>query len=402
MTSIIAYTTTESFQLLVSAATICRVYEDDDQDYTFAASDIQFDLTDAEDVYDLVLAGVEVFIEIQDDDGSKFYGTLQQEGAEYDPETEIYTITALHISKKIFTALSTVPYPYGELPATMNFDINQLQAMTGCDIVVDPQAFAPFVIEGSALPATVPSTQYFVRDFLLDLAKHHRAIIHVADELSSDGKYQIVYTSEEVEEAVVHSGYDDLIAVYKEDSRGPQFDCVLFPCFLRYTYTGDNGWDWTKICYALYTPTGITLMNGFLEEDTLGMQVGLRNMQSDVTLQFLLPGDAVTVPDNCLDLRVPPGAYGDTFPATFPFGSIPTFVFNDNSSSWVGESPDDHCQRLYARQMLSFTEVTTQFSDEIPANPGESIIIRGTTLPIAEVDDDLVNVSSTIVGRRYS
>jgi hypothetical protein len=134
MKTVIAYTTTETFQLLVSAATIARVFEDNDQDYTFAASDISFDLTDAQEVYDLVLAGVEVFIEIKDGDDSKFYGTLQQEGAEYDPETEIYTITAVHISKKIFDALSIVPYPYGEFPATMDFDINQLQAMTGCEI----------------------------------------------------------------------------------------------------------------------------------------------------------------------------------------------------------------------------------------------------------------------------
>jgi hypothetical protein len=340
MKTVIAYATTETFQLLVSAATIARVFEDNDQDYTFAASDISFDLTDAQEVYDLVLAGVEVFIEIKDGDDSKFYGTLQQEGAEYDPETEIYTITAVHISKKIFDALSIVPYPYGEFPATMDFDINQLQAMTGCDIVVDAQVFSPYVIQGSALPVSTPSTQYFVRDFLIDMAKHHRAIVHVADELSSNGKYQIVFESETIKEAIVNSGYDSLIAVYKEDSRNPQFDCVIFPCFLRYIYTGDYGWDWTKNCYVLYTRTGITLMNGFAEEDTLGMRFGLRSMESDIALQFLRAGDAVTVPNNCLDLRVPAGAYGSAFPAAFPFKSIPTFVFLDNSSTWQGESPD--------------------------------------------------------------
>jgi hypothetical protein len=403
MKSVLAFSTTQTFQLSVAAATVRRLYEDSDQDYSFASSDIQFDLTDAKNVYDLVCADQEVFIVIMDGNDEKFRGTLQHEGATYDPETEIYSINALHISKKIFAGLE-IPYPFGEFPATMNFDLNQLRNMTGCDIAIDAQTFAPFVLEGNPLPAKALSTQYQIRDFLIDLAKYHRAIIHVADALTPGGQNQIMFDSKKAMGSVIHQGYDDLIAAYKEDSRNAQFDGVLFPCYLRMIYNGGGSYsyDKTAISFATYTRSGITMQCSFAREDTLAIRTGLQDARSDVTLQFLMKGNAVTLPDNCLDLRVPKGTYGETFPGVFPFVSLPTFIWSVDSNAWQGESPDQYCEREYGLLMHPFKEITVQYSDTLPVNPAETIVVRGMNLPMAEVDDDLVDESTTIVGRLYS
>ena len=389
MKSVFAFTTTNTFQLIVAAATICRLFEDNNQDYSFAASDIEFDLTDAQDVYDLVCDDVEVFVVVQDGDTAKFFGTFQQEGADYDPETEIYTITALHISKKIFAGLQ-VPYPYGEYPASMDIALNQLRAMTGCDIVADAGFFSP--LTSDLLPPPKPSTQYLVSDFLVDLAKYHKAIVHVADELSSAGKYQIVFESKVLTELVVSHGYDPLIASYKEDNRNPQFDNIVFPCYVKIATLDLNAVPYPA--YAFYSRDGVKLLLSGPSEIAPYVIDG-------VTMQFIKPGDNVALPDNAIDLRVPSGVYGSTMISALPFSSVPTFVLAGIPSVWVGENPQYYCDRNYYRLIHSFTEITVQYSDTIPVNPAETIVVRGMNLPIAEVDDDLVDVSTTIVGRLY-
>ena len=392
MKTVLAYTTTQTFQLKVDAATIKRLYEDSNTDYTFASSDVEFNLTDAQDVYDLVTTGEEVFIVVKDGDITKFYGTFQEEGAAYDPETEVYTITALHISKKIFNELATVFLPSG-YPTSMSLGIARLFKVW--------TQFSEFVVDENVYPLNVyipvessvsTTVKYSMRDWVIDLAKHHKAIVHVGDDLTTEGRSQIFFESKVIAESIVHHGYDNLIASYKEDSRNPQFEGVVFPCYVN--IISALGTLLPHSAYAFYSRDGVKL----LLCDTVEIApytVG------GISLQHIKVGDDVTVPDNYLDMRVPADVYGSTMPKALPYGYLPTFVCVPMQSTWWA-SPLNYCDTNFRRLVYPFMEITVGYSQMLPVNPAETLVVRGMNLPLAEVDDDIVDESTTVIGRLYA
>ncbi len=373
MKSVLAYSKTHTFQLFVKEAKVTRRYEE--KDYDFVASDLQLDLTDGKELYDLVNAGEEIFIAIKDGDVTKFYGTIQFEGSGYNPETEIYSFTALHISKKVFGLLKDALHNtqwYSDIEIIQDVSLEFVRF----NMALYDAGFAPYAND----------QKYTMRDRLIDIAKQYRFVMGVLDDLSAIGKYQLTFQKKADLKSIVHTGYDELISEYNEEDCNAEYEYVLFPC--RINEAGE-----IFSAYAIHslkeTKVIVTSSDNFEPRDYHG-----------VRMEFIKVGDKLNIPDNCLDLRVPSEVYGDVVKEKHPFIDLPMFTFIFLTDEWT-ETPEAYCLREFQTAISPYKEITTLFSEMLPVNPCETINIVGGNSTIHEIEDDHVNETTKTISRKY-
>jgi hypothetical protein len=404
MIAIATYSDLRTFQLKPRSLKLTRRYEENE--YALVAGDIDISAVDAADIYAAVTSGEEVSIVINDVPASgpeicKFRGTIQSEGADYDPEKEEYSFTALHVAKKIFDAAKQ-PLIDAQKYALDLVLSNYLHNGQICAVNLTPSDFEfasndpgyngnnnPSDSGYASYGFIVNNPDYTVRDYWFDFAKHYRAILSVSNDLDDSSKLnRLDVLSRQILPNIIRSGYDEAIASYKETSKNPQYDCVLFPCRVK---IGSEYYN----CYAFYTSSGVSM-------DVIGK---VRRIESRLDNHFSLrgvqSGIKVTVPDNCLDLRVPSGMYGDSYPAVFPFQSIPFFQFSLGYEA-INEPIEDYCKRHFYRLVSPYMELEVLYSNLLNVNPFETIVVRGRNALMMEIEDDLADETSKITGRVFA
>lgn len=398
MIRLICYGVNRVFILQPTELVLTRQYEL--QNYQFTASDISLKCLDAQDLFDAVKSGDNVYFCTQNGDGTnRFFGIIQSEGSNYDPSKREYDFTVLHTAKSIFNAASMkmesqplgISHSDDDLKNILSaFDYIGPGCLSGvgiCAVILhsDDFEFANKIIANDAGEKNVyfnflkNNSSYSMRDHWIDLAKHYRCVLCVDNDISNASLYVIPRRVI----LKLNSGYDDLIADYKEDLKNPDYQTVIFPAKL-------NG-DFVFIAYS-------------------GSQFSAQaNPFSDST-------------QNVLDLRVPSGVYPSDMPYNnyygylsnrlsrnilisdpmtgFPFGSIPNFTFNLDGT-WSGESPDVYCLRVFGDAVLPYSELTVLYRELMPVNPLEDLIVRGDIARIMIVEDDLAKETSKITARRY-
>jgi hypothetical protein len=469
MIQLSTYSKTCTFALQPKALTLTRRYEEDQ--YAFVAGDVKIDAMDAEELYQAIKDGDEVSLIIKDtpsvgDPICKFRGTFQSDGSGYDPETEQYTFTVLHHSKKIFEKakdiLETTPngityYSKGVNVCTLvlgNFlgtisSQERMRALTGskndwcirsdqpanpiwfitgddpkldanwtpipsaaipqfdlvvnnslhtdmssswfpCKVLLDKTqiefANTKAIVDSAYFEFIHKNQDYSLRDYWLDFSKHYRLVLFIPEELDAVTGLPILnVVSRAVLAKTVHTGYDDLIASYSEEVKSPQYNAVIFP---------------------------FKVMQGSFVNYNYG------EFRDGVLFSYPFPGFASQVnTENALDLRVPAGMYKTSKsdiekvvvdiishdPNYFPLKSIPTFkmVTDQNGVSSIPDL-DEYLQRVIAPLASPYTEATILYSQRLPVNPCETIVVRGVNIPIAEIEDDLVNETTKIIGRIFA
>ena len=104
MITVSLYSATKIYSAKIKGLKLKRRYEE--AEYAFVAPDVELTMLEAQEIFDDVFAGEEIFIVIERDNNKRFRGILQSDGKTYDPETEEYGITAIHQIKKIFNQAS--------------------------------------------------------------------------------------------------------------------------------------------------------------------------------------------------------------------------------------------------------------------------------------------------------
>lgn len=392
------YSKTRTFLLEPQEFKLTRRYEEDN--HVFVAGDIKIDAVDAQDIYDAVTSGDEVSIVVHDVPavGSpvcKFRGMFQSEGSAYDPETENYSLQALHISKKVFEAakneLEISPcgintagvYLKAAIPAFDFVQNNELHTLRGiynptpfyypCSITLNKNQISNANTKGKENDFYYDFLQmkmdYSLRDYWLDYAKHYRVVLFVQNDLDANGIPVLNVVSRASLATILHIGYDDLIAGYSEDVKSPQYKTVIFP----YKYMLG-----TSTHYVI----GVYSASGLLPYD----------------FPYSLPPEI----DNALDLRVPSGIY-DMTGTEFPFSSIPTFRAQIIAGvfEYIGERPDQYAARVFDPLVLPYKEITVLYSQFLPVNPCEKISVKGKNVLIAEIEDDFMNETTQVIGSVY-
>jgi hypothetical protein len=210
---------------------------------------------------------------------------------------------------------------------------------------------------------------YNLRDYWLDYAKHYRLVLFVEDNLDASKLPILNVVSRASLASILHTGYDDFIAEYNEEVKNPQYDAVIFP----YKYSLGS---------STYYKIGV--------------------YQADLFVSYNFPISSPLDIKNAVDLRVPSEIY-DLSGAIYPFNSVPTFkkIIVGGVETWVGESPKQYCDRTFYSLLAAYKEVTVLYSQSLPVSPCEKIAVRGANMLIAEIEDDLVNETTRVIGRRF-
>jgi hypothetical protein len=412
--TIASYSATKIYPIKPKEMKLVRQYED--TEYVFLTGDLSLELIDADDLYADVKHGEEVFIDIKKDGVGKFLGTFQQDGANYDPEKETHSFTAIHIAKKIFDAAKNQYFPAQLFQGTHNFDYVQDNSLLQgglCDVRLvkanlenareSSHFMSPYTYQGNTPPPNTAfqdflknNPKYLLHDYWIDFFKHFRAIAFIEDDLSPHGKPVLNVQSRYAVGQTVNSAYDQFIAEYKENICLPQYKNVLFPCLATAT-----GAPYPTCALGYYS-----LDRGAHEIlTTLGMVPFPSQNNAPVGTVYIRSyakeGDKIVIPDNCLDLRAK--IYGDTWKKFDVWASLPTFKFNlDAADSFAGESPLQFCERNFSTAISSYDEREVLYSQTLPVNPYELLPIRGELTRIWKIEDDLMNETTKITGRVFA
>lgn len=401
MTEILAHTAAgQVYPMKIKAARLLRRYED--KEYSFLAGDLKLDCVDAGNLYRDVNAGVQVSVAVKEGATTRFRGTVMRDGTGFDPESEVHSFPVIHQSKRIFEAAKAQLElnPSQTKDGTFAFDYvsnSYLRAFLICTVQLNRTDFE-FAASGLGSGRDhywaflQEHTGYTTRDFWVDFAKHYRALLSVSD----DPVPVLRVIPRRALTSVVHVGYDPLIAEYHEEMRDAQFQRVLFPAKVA-IYDAAGSQSLTLNCYVTYSPAGVVI-------DMIGsLPFGITARQfPSATVNLRAVGGAVTVPDETLDLRVPNGMYGEVYPEKLPLDSVPLFKFMASSLTWSGESPLGYCGRHFASVVREFLEVNVLYSLPLPVRPQEQISVRGSNALIVEVEDDLVDETTRIIGRLFA
>jgi hypothetical protein len=414
-----AFTDTKIFMVQPRELKLTRKYED--AEYAFVASDIQLTCIDAQDLYDAVNASEDVSFVVYRDQLPCFRGKFQAEGTKYDPEKEEYTFTVLHIVKSIFDGakdrleINPGGKTYSsdsELRAALGaFDSvteNSLHGSGICNVRLNPADFEFANAAGKWNDAYFDFLQdnknYTLRQYWIDFAQHYRSVMYADDDLDADGS-SILHVMPRRKIQPLHTGYDDLIADYSEERKNPDYEAVIFPFKLLVLlptgeYVGGNPvYKYApSYCYGEYR-------NGKVTPWAYPIAADRANTEGAIDLRvpgamYKTSADAAKADLDALYSST------DSFKdlAFFPFKSVPCFsgqLGTGRIMTWNTETPDDYAKRTFAGSVLPYKEVTILYSDPVEAYPLEEIAVRGTIIKIQEVEDDLMNDTTKVVGRLY-
>jgi hypothetical protein len=401
--SISTYSDTAIFAAKVKSIELTRAYEEDE--YAFIASDVKLDMLEASELYRSVLAGTTVYLAVAiTKDGTttrRFRGIFQADGAEYDPETEVYSLNAVHIVKSLFNTakarLETSPdgITYstddGLKAALSAFDLvatNTLHGRGICSVVLNPSDFEFANTTGKKndkyFDFLKENESYSLRDFWLDFAKHYRALLFVSDDYDSSGMPVLKVVPRLKYADVLHTGYDDLIASYKETDRDAQYASVII------SYKVKQG-SYVSYYYGEY--------------------------RSDGLHPYVYPTGAASVnTEDALDLRVPDGMWAKSDdelnavtrvvakdPDYYPFDSIPVFSMVTVNGRTSISGLTEYCSKHFDRFVKPFKEVEVLYHDLVPAlNPFELLSIRGSNALMMSITDEYVDETTKVVGRVFA
>lgn len=376
MKQIVAHGLNKVYQLRVKEAKLTRRYEE--KEYALVAGDLQLECVDASELYADVIAGKTISVVVYVDNDIRFRGTIAAEGAAYDPETEVYTFTAPHLSKQLFDAarnervnkrdsVGNWIWPSHYVRSFDGMSVNQFgpAGMMGlCDVILNPLRFERRNSAGfttAAWDRFTEQTNYSFREYWIDFAKHYRALMRVHDTLSANGRPILEVLPRLAFETTVHQGYDGLIAEYKEERRAARYSRVLFPTI------HDNG---NFYAIAVYDP-----YRSFLLEWPRWA------------------GRVEQWQEGALDLRAPSALYRPPdqlpFPASMPY-------FSSRSDESIVPYGDQH----FWRAVRPYLEVTVVYSELLPVGPLEHIAVRGHDVVINSIEEDLERESTTIIAER--
>jgi|GEM_PF-4049509 len=370
MISISAFTQDRVFIVRPKELKLTRRYEE--EQYAFVAGDVKLQCVDAQELYAAVTASEKVSFVAFRDQICIFRGTFQAEGTSFDPEKMEYSFTAVHVAKKIFDNLkslklitdSSFRHSYGSSDHEWNGN--------GLDVLL---VFAQ----------QLSHENYFGRNFWIDLAKHVRGVLNVSNDLVS-GLPQLQLLSRKKIGATLHIGYDELIAGYKEEQKNPNYNAVLFPCYT--TIAGIK-----KPSFVLYSKDGLKVLRWHEQYIAPADVYG-------VFIEHIPEGTEIVVPDNCLDLRVPAGLFSKTITSEHPYTYLPNFQYSFALSQWT-EHPLQYCKRYFYKEVNPYKEVEVLYRELLPLNPLEKIAVQGVNVQITEIEDDLVNETTKIIGGKF-
>ncbi|MEW6060355.1 MAG: hypothetical protein AB1600_00300 [Bacteroidota bacterium] len=372
MISISGFTKERVFIVRPKELKLTRRYEE--EQYAFVAGDVKLQCVDAQELYAAVTAGEEVSFVAFRDQTCIFRGTFQAEGTSFDPEKMEYSFTVVHVAKKIFEKLKSLKLPtdssfrhsYGSSDHEWNgYELDVL-----------------FVFAQQ-----LSHENYFGRNFWIDLAKHVRGVLNVDNNLVS-GFQGLELLSRKKIGSILHIGYDDLIADYKEEHKNPDYAAVFFPAQFIINQLPAHG-------FVRYTESGLyLLLNRFSKFFDPGIEYGF----GDVLFKVHDIGAELDLSDN-LDLRVPSSLFDNKFPAELPSKYVPMFKFSN--PSWIGISPIEYCERHFYSAVNPYKEVDVLYRELLPVNPLEKIAVQGVNVQITEIEDDLVNETTKIIGRKF-
>ena len=383
-----------------------------------------------------------IYISIETDGIDKFLGTFQADGASYDPEKDTYKFKAIHIAKKLFDDAKNllplwpvqggsvvVSQPGRRLTSTNptvihNFDYvqdNNLLQGTLCDVLLDKSKFElaqetvqPKVWYSGDKPIDhfnnflTSNDSYKLRDYWLDFAKWFKAVMFVSDSLSSNGLPILTCVPRRALEQSVVTGYDDFIAEYNEQYCNPVNMYALFPCQVQIGQDIFNA-------FALYCEKYIELLiwtrdidpNGFYKTAPGSRGSSSRTVPvTPVEFSFFSKKNnyptSITVPDSCVDLRVPQKLWSDDFNNEFCLqNSLPLFQCDSLQGSWLVENPFDYAERQYKGIVHPYKEITITYSILLPITPLQQLAVRGVNMQVWKIEDDIVNETSKVTGRIY-
>ncbi len=402
-----------------------RRYED--KEYSFVASDISLECEvdadhQADAVYGYLQQGENISFVFQRDGVDKFRGTFISEGAKYDPEKVTYTFPIVHVIKNIFGAMaSTLPARFRGL-GYFNFGFSMLNDFfTQSDdfnVILDHDAFE-FVQQDSKndwndrfSKTNVfenflnENVQYTTADWWKDIAKHYRAIFYADDSLGAGYKPNLhLVPRDSIKKVHLNTDWKKFFAGYSEELKNPDYDAVYFPCYLVTNLdesTGQSGNGYYS-ANATFTRNGV-LFEARFEGDRGYVQSYFSTMNFKIHLRDSEHNTEIKLPENTLDLRAPSGVYPKTLPDMIwfnhPFITLPVFTFDVATNDWVGESPLEYCNRLFKYSIYPYQEVQVLYSEQLPVNPYENIILpNGNEAKIFEIEDDDVVETTKITGR---
>ncbi len=382
MKSILAYGVSGTYPLQVKEATLKRRYEEGE--YAFIAADLKLECADAQNLYDTVVTGEVVSAVVKDGDMPRFRGTIQSDGAAYDPEHEFWSFSAVHRAKAIFETLKQRrEWRPGEDNRVYSFDDLSTFALRGdwfCNMETNESAFEFLGKMRWAEPYLnylKNNPDYSTRDYLIDIAKHVRGVLHV-----DDGIPPVVRLTPRQSAAASIGSFDDLIAEYSEEQQDAEFNAVFFPCMI-------NG----LVSFALYSHDDVEI---YIPDY---YRTPLDRLSIWRTVHFLSVGQSFNLPDRTLDLRVPRGAYSDGMPDYFPFPCLSVPNFRAETYYWLQETPLEYCERHFKHLTGRSRKLNVLYRNPVTADPTQRITVRSKTAVISEVEDDLVNETTRIIGR---
>jgi len=392
-----AFTKDKIFPVQPKDLKLTRRYEE--EEYSFVASDIKLECTDAKDIHDAVTAGEEVKFTAFQDDECKFRGIFTNEGAGFNPETEIYPFSVVHQSKQLFTAAKEIKLDDGN----GNKKIQAFDSIAGdddlrqgnlCNIALirnDLEFWQSGSDDGVFGKFLTDNPNYSLRDFWIDFAKHYRCILFCDNNLI-EGLPTLhcvprrLYTK-------LHIGYDDLIADYNEENHDAQYIGVFIPCYLQLVAVGNVK---TYPAFLDYTADGVTVR---IASNGGGDFV----LPPNIRIDNIATGSTIELQNGYLDLRCPSGLYSNVNDNHPLKGSIPRFQYyqSPGGNYWITENPLEYAQRLFYTAVHPYKDVSASYSELLAVNPHENISVNGNNVLIHEIEDDLMNEATKIIGKAF-
>ncbi|MBP8975111.1 MAG: hypothetical protein KBG83_00185 [Bacteroidetes bacterium] len=384
-------------------------YRCEEAEFVYVASDLKLELLNAGELYADVCSGKEIYISVSIDDTAIFAGTLQHQDAHYDPETEEYTITAVHISKKWIEEAKTWQVMPGNMkvnkPTSTGYEY-RFDSLTGQNLFhlvgfnfSNCNIYLPAHIENS-LDEGTDSREYLefecgdynLRQHWIDFSKHYNLLMSFWNNYL--GECRLEFIQREALSSTIHRGCDSFLTDYKETFSDPQYASIIFPAYTLVVINMNNrDYTFDLNYYCLFDGNKITLYTFHRHPFNLYDYVYMQPEMIDLS-EFL------EAPENCLDLRAPLEVYRKAFQNRIvPFRSIPQF--KNVTDQYLPETHFNYAQRRYGRYIRPYKQVEANYSELIVCNPYEQMAINGNNMIISEIEYDLKNEETKITGKQY-
>ncbi len=364
MIQLLAYTNNPGEIIPLQAAQIKLLRRYEEKEYAFVASDLKLELVNALEIYNRLTSGEEITVLVKKEETIFFRGYLQREGTSWNPEKQIFSITAIHIGKKIFQILEQQKYYAHVYNPDYSLELNF-------------QEWVNFNVGTIGIDLE----KYTMRQRIIDFAKYSNSVGYVKNNLSPFSYLSPVVAIEKRGGQTITAD-DSMLFQYEEEQQNANYNAVLFPANIVVE---------TELFPTLLFYHNNNINACILQQDEeIFKKIG-------VPYTIVQLNDEIIIPENTLDMRVPADAYTKTH--TFAFTTRPV-IFHYKNNQWVN-NPLNYAQQNYGAFVNPYRKLTLGFRQIIQAQPCQKLVAMGLNLYITEIEDDLVNQTSTVKGNLF-